>query len=384
MNIVVDSEFRSLIPPLTDDEYSILESSIVNEGCRDALVTWNGILVDGHNRYEICIKHNIPFETIQKEFDDRNSVIEWIILNQFGRRNLPIHERGRLALRLKPVIAEKAKDKEIERKTTFQKSEKSFMPQINTTKEIAKIAGVSHDTIAKVETIENKAPEVIVNASRKGDISVNSAYQVTKLEPEQQEEIVHRIEHIQHEPKETNTPKAIVQDVIKRPHVTNNSGCNEWYTPEKFVNLARKVLGNIDLDPASCEYANRTIKADKYFTIEDNGLTHEWHGNIWMNPPYTSELVTKFTEKFVDEYKHGNITSGIVLVNNATETSWFTNMVSVAKAVVFPRGRIRYESSTRDSLAPLQGQAFIYFGNDENNFLSVFSEIGWGAIIHNG
>lgn len=167
-----------------------------------------------------------------------------------------------------------------------------------------------------------------------------------------------------------------------RPHVTNNSGCNEWYTPERYLDLAREVLGEIDLDPASCAFANETVKARLFYSEEDDGLTKPWHGRVWMNPPYSADLVLKFAEKFVSEYNDGNVTEGIVLVNNATETAWFVSLVNVATAVCFPRGRIRYQSQTRESLAPLQGQAFLYFGENGDKFLQVFSEIGWGAVIY--
>ena len=106
----IDNEFKSLIPALTADEHGELETSILREGCRDALVTWNGTLIDGHNRYEICTRHGLPFATVERVFSCRDDVIEWIIRNQFGRRNLPAYERARLALRLKPVIAERAKE----------------------------------------------------------------------------------------------------------------------------------------------------------------------------------------------------------------------------------------------------------------------------------
>lgn len=229
MKIKIDDEFKALIPPLTNDEYSGLEKSLLDDGCRDSLVLWGDTLIDGHNRYEICTKYHIPYETVQKDFDSRQSAIEWIILNQFGRRNLPAHERARLALRLKPVIAEKAKAQQLstlkQGDTVPQISAKREMP-IETREELAKVAGVSHDTIAKVERIEEEAPQPIVEASRKGEISVNSAYQVTKLEPEEQHEIVERIRNIQIEPEETQTPKAIVQEVLKRPHVSFNSGNN--------------------------------------------------------------------------------------------------------------------------------------------------------------
>lgn len=172
------------------------------------------------------------------------------------------------------------------------------------------------------------------------------------------------------------------QEQVHRPHVTNNSGNNEWYTPSQYIELACKVLGNIDLDPASCELANETVQAERFFTVEDDALAQEWIGKVWMNPPYSTELITKFTEKFVDEFTEGRITEGIVLVNNATETAWFVNMANTASAVVFPRGRIRYLSPSRESLTPLQGQAFLYFGDNSQRFLSVFRRLGWGAVIN--
>ena len=144
----IDVEFQSLIPPLTYEEKKMLEESILSEGCRDAIVVWNDTIIDGHNRYEICTKYNIPFETVNRDFDSRNDAIEWIIKNQFGRRNLPLHERARLALRLKPVIAEKAKEQQGQRTDIPQNSAKCSLP-IETREEIAKIAGVSHDTITK-------------------------------------------------------------------------------------------------------------------------------------------------------------------------------------------------------------------------------------------
>ena len=193
MGIVIDNEFRSLIPPLTDEEYDGLRDSILSEGCRDALVLWGDTLIDGHNRYEICSRHGIPFKTIQKDFDSRDAVIEWIILNQFGRRNLPAYERARLALRLKTFFAEKAKEKEFERKTTCQKSDKSFIPTVDTKKELAKVAGVSHDTIAKVEKIEKVATPELKEQLRNGDLSINQAYQTVRRE-EKKHEVQQRIE----------------------------------------------------------------------------------------------------------------------------------------------------------------------------------------------
>jgi len=90
MELTINPIFHSLIPPISKEEYGLLEQSILHEGCRDAIVAWNDCILDGHNRYEICQKHNIGFKTLEKEFDNENEVKFWIINNQLGRRNLKV------------------------------------------------------------------------------------------------------------------------------------------------------------------------------------------------------------------------------------------------------------------------------------------------------
>lgn len=224
---------------------------------------------------------------------------------------------------------------------------------ISTKTDVIKESGLTQMQVSRFETLAAH-PEVVAKA---------------KAEARENDDVVSR-----------SSVLNMIRETAK-PHVSNNSGCNEWYTPEEYIELVWDVIGEIDLDPASCEYANRTIQARKYFTIEQDGLKQEWHGRVWMNPPYNAELVPLFSEKFVGEYESGRVTEGIVLVNNATETSWFWNLAKCAKAVCFPKGRIRYTSQTRTSMAPLQGQAFLYFGNNERRFIDAFQKVGWCAII---
>lgn len=182
-DLQIDNEFQSLIPPLSPEEYAALESNLLDEGCRDALVVWGDILVDGHNRYRICKVHGIPFQTINREFENRQGAIEWIIRNQFGRRNLPAYERARLALKLKPLIAARAKEHQGERTDICQKSDRSA---IDTKRELAKAAGVSHDTIAKVEKIEAMATPEDKEDLRSGEASINQVYQRLKRQERKQ------------------------------------------------------------------------------------------------------------------------------------------------------------------------------------------------------
>lgn len=209
-DLQIDKEFQSLIPPLSPEEYSELEASLLAEGCRDALVVWGNTLIDGHNRYKLCKVHGIPFQIVQREFENRQTVIEWIIRNQFGRRNLPAYERVRLALRLKPIIAAKAKENQGTRTDICQKSDRS---QIDTKRELAKVAGVSHDTIAKVQKIEAKAEPEEKEALRSGDASIDQVYQRIRRQERQQEK-AEADERIEASLKST---KAYL-DTVKRQH----------------------------------------------------------------------------------------------------------------------------------------------------------------------
>lgn len=185
MSIKIDKEFESLIPPLSSEEFKQLEENCVAEGIRDPLVVWHvpsgdDILIDGHNRWKIAAKHGgIRFEIVKKQFQDRTEAKIWIIKNQIGRRNLSTYARSELVvMHLEPMLKGKAKEKEQERKTTYQKSEKSNMEPVNTAKELAKAAGVSHDTIHKVKTIMEKGDEQTKERLRKNDpsISINKAF----------------------------------------------------------------------------------------------------------------------------------------------------------------------------------------------------------------
>lgn len=178
-------ELEVLIPPLTSEEFKQLERNILEEGIRDPLVTWNGILVDGHNRYRIAQEYDIDFVTVEKEFTDMNAVKEWMINNQFGRRNLNNYQRSVLALQLEDVFKAKAK----ENLKIYGGNQHAAPPQISakvqpieTRQEIAKVANVSHDTISKVKKIEATAsPEIKAKVST-GQISINEAFKEIKKE----------------------------------------------------------------------------------------------------------------------------------------------------------------------------------------------------------
>jgi ParB family chromosome partitioning protein len=164
--------------------------------------------------------------------------------------------------------------------------------------------------------------------------------------------------------------------LARNPHVANNSVCNEWYTPPEFIEAARKTMGGIDLDPASCPEANEVVKAEAIYTKDDDGLTKEWNGRVWLNPPYAAALVGKFATKLLFGLEAGTVTQACVLVNNGTETAWFQAMARFASCICFPAGRVKFWRPGGDTGSPLQGQAILYFGPNWEAFDEAFSFAG--------
>ena len=161
------------------------------------------------------------------------------------------------------------------------------------------------------------------------------------------------------------------------PHVARASGENEWYTPPEYIEAARAVMGGIDCDPASSKIANRTVKATAFYTKDTDGLDKPWGRRVFLNPPYAQPLVGHFAEALVRKAHAGEVEQACILINNATETAFFRSILSVASAVCFPRGRIRFlDPDGEPSGQPLQGQAVLYIGDDATAFRRHFAAFG--------
>jgi len=183
--IRIDEEFKALIPPLSNEERESLEGSIVADGCRDSLVLWDGVLIDGHHRHEICTRLGIEFNTVEMaNLETRNDARLWIIRNQLGRRNLTNYQRAELVLKLKPAIAEKAKENlATHTEQGYQKSGKAVVVD----KELSMASGLSHDTISKADFIGQHADEETKQALRTGETSINREYKRIKHNDELKE-----------------------------------------------------------------------------------------------------------------------------------------------------------------------------------------------------
>lgn len=364
MDIKINKEFEQLIPPLSNDEYRGLEQNIIDNGCRDAIVLWNEIIVDGHNRYKICTKHNIKFETKTINFISNDNAKKWMILNQFARRNITNFVRAELALKLKPLIAEMAKDEGYKNRES-NKSSCLTSDNIDTKKILAKKAGVGHDTIAKTEKIIKSAVPKVVELARDGEISVNAASKIAELPREIQEEVAEDVEN------------GVSVAYTVKAHVHVSQGNNEWYTPQNHIDSARLVMGCIDVDPASSDIAQILVNAETHYTKENSGLDKDWKGSVWLNPPYSHPEVEQFTSMLVDQFLNGNVTSAIVLVNNATDTKWFHELLNNCNSICIPKGRVNFTDITgTKTLAARQGQFIFYFGDNSDGFNDEYSQYG--------
>jgi len=203
-DLQINDKFKNLIPPLTTDELRILEENILEFGVREPLLIWNNTIIDGHNRYEICKKHNLPFVTKELEFNNELEALIYIIKNQLGRRNLTDFAKTKLSIELNQTTAELSKQnmsvgaaitnnklygKEI---TGFANSQNPFTTHINTNEEIAKLAGVGSNTVSKVKKIDANAVDEIKQELMKNDgkLSINTAEIISQLPAEEQKEII--------------------------------------------------------------------------------------------------------------------------------------------------------------------------------------------------
>ena len=189
LTITINEELRAFIDPLSGDEYAALEASLLAEGCRDALVLWGEVLIDGHNRHDICTRHQIAFRTVQNSsFSALDDVMLWMIDNHLARRSVSDYQRGVLALRKKDIVGARVAQQGADAAGPDAPGAGAAAqaPPWNTRDDVAKAARVSCNTISQIERIQKTATPQLVAAVRSGTISINAAATVASLPQAQQ------------------------------------------------------------------------------------------------------------------------------------------------------------------------------------------------------
>lgn len=374
MSDAVFHEYANLFPMLSGNALDALREDIREHGVREPVVLLDGAILDGRNRYQCATDLGLDVPTQEYKGDDP---LSFVISHNLHRRHLTESQRASVAARVANMPRGGAVYRTANLRTDAEPglplSERAAArPPMTSTADAARMLNVSGRSVETARKVHERAPEEVTRAVDEGRISVSLAAKVADLPDEAKAEVI------------TAEPEKIretAREAVKKAHVAQNSGNNEWYTPAQFVEAARTVLGSFDLDPASSEIANRTVKADRIFTQEDDGLKQDWPiGRIWMNPPYAQPLMGQFADRFAAEVRRGS--EGVVLVNNATETAWFQTVAAECSAICFPKTRIRFLDPEGNPGAPLQGQAIIYCGPNASNFAEAFS--GFGLVVLHG
>ena len=207
----IDREFRNLIRPLHRAEYLQLEANIMSDGCRDPIITWQGVIIDGHNRYEICHRHDIPFAVEEMEFSCREEAIAWICANQLGRRNITEETRKFLIgmqYESEKIVNKLKNARGLNQYSGFGKDGLPFDEKRNkhrTAERIAQENHISQGTVQKyaeytrsLEEVGRKVPELVPKIlSGRYKISHSNLVELAKLDEENLKKMARRIEHTQ-------------------------------------------------------------------------------------------------------------------------------------------------------------------------------------------
>lgn len=174
-------------------------------------------------------------------------------------------------------------------------------------------------------------------------------------------------------------------ETLTRPNpatlINQTSGDTEYYTPKVIVDLARYVMGGIDLDPASSEYANRVVKATKYFTAENDGLKQRWHGRVWLNHPFGRGSNRKWMDKLFREFEHENVTEFCCITYACTSEAWFRPLLAMPQCFLIPRTNYYLPDGTLKR-GVTKGSVVTYGGPNVEEFSTAFASLGIIKVRH--
>jgi len=317
---------HQVCPPLSDDEFAALKADIATRGvlvpveCDEA-----GNVLDGHHRLRACRELGVAFwpRVVRAGLSEAEKRQHARTLN-LARRHLTSEQKRALVadqLRDTPAMADRA---------------------------VAEGLRVDHKTVGAVRDALERAGEIPQglrdrNGCPPRPIPV-STWRVSQGAP---------------------------------GVATAWSGETEWFTPPEILGAARAVLGGFDLDPASHDMAQRSVRAARHHTRSDDGLAQPWSGRVWLNPPYGAALLHRFVDKLVGHVAAGDVRAAILLVDNRTDTEWFHRAAAACARICLTRGRVRFLTPEGEAAAsPTNGSALFYFGDNPAAFEEVFGALG--------
>lgn len=319
-----------LFPILKDQEFEDLVADIQTNGLLSPITKDGDEILDGRNRYLACEEAGVA--PTYKDYDG-DDPLAFVISKNLHRRHLSESQRA--------LVAAEISNLDVGR------------PSINTP-----IGGVSQDdaaqklnvstrSVSRGKAVLNKGAPEVIEAIRQGDLSLGAAAGIVQLP---------------------------VPDQVRR--LQSFSGADNWYTPSDCVELVRATMGSIDLDPASCDFAQKVVQAKQYYTVEDDGLAQFWFGNVFLNPPYDRSTMRGFSTKLCDEWMAGSLDQAILLGPAFPDSAWFHRCAELSAAFCLTLGRLHFYNEDGTSTNPTQGSVFFYFGPNIDEFEKHFASLG--------
>ena len=385
MSVTIDPEFAGLIHAPSPDELKGLEADIVARGCLDAIKTWNGLIVDGHNRFEICERLGKPYRVEALSFGTRDEAKAWMIAHQLGRRNLPENVIAYYRGQYKALLQDIGKATGLAGQARSLVGQNAQMVQGRGMSFPISAPLVAIDTVS-VRTMRNsaeyaRAVDEVAKATGVAPVAIASISGLTQKATQQlAESLDSPNERVREQARNAVTEMVAGEEpaqAMKRAHAMYNTGENEWYTPSNLIECARSFLGTIDLDPASSALANETVRATTWYGVERDGLAQPWHGSVWMNPPYARGLIERFVERLMESHLAGDVPEALILVNNATDTRWFHHLQSAPHRHTLALSyRVKFVSPEGRDPNAMQGQVVVYLGSRRAEFALAFASHG--------
>lgn len=244
-------------------------------------------------------------------------------------------------------------------------------PKAEAAEQAARDLGVSTRQVYRGQAVHRDGVPELVEAVRDGLVSVSAAEQITKLSHDEQSEVV---------AAGAAAVREVAAEIRKKPAANFTSLSDLWFTPAAVIDAARELLGGFDLDPASCEEANKNVGAGAFFTQADDGLSRDWHGRVWCNPPYGRDEAhvsnqAKWTAYMADQYDTGNIDAGCLLVTFVPDRTWFERLWNYPMCAFRDRLKFRVPGGNVPD-SPTSANVVVYFGTDIESFARIFSRFG--------
>lgn len=365
-----------VFPMLDAAKLRELAADIEQNGQADPIVLhpMDGSVLDGRNRYDaiLLIPNRVP--TFILWTGEVGTELDFVLSKNLHRRHLNESQRAMVAQRIaayRSAAARKRKGARTDLGANLPEGERG-----NTADQVGEMLNVSGRTVKTAAQVARDGVPGLVQHVERGDLSVHAASEIARLPAEEQRKII-----------ESCDPALIKQIATeqrkkRQREALTSSESNEHYTPPDIVERSRALMGSIDLDPSSCAKANEVVQATRIFTIDDNGLDHDWPGNVFMNPPggrreedHQSNL-SLWTTHLREQYASAKTAQAIAVIFRVDlSTTWFRPLWKFA--LCFPWDRLEFlDQNLQPQKAPTHCNALVYMGRDIDRFVELFSPVG--------